>query len=93
MSSRRKSIPTEVKADRHFPVRVRIPCPPEGMGQRLNLMHHWLYDRVGLKRFFQGGELRDGKDSLFFYFDDLTVAEAFVTHFNCAVIVQGDPPP
>lgn len=94
MSSRHKSVPVQVKAERHFPIRVRIPCPREGMGQRLNQMHHWLHERVGLRRFFQGGErLLAQNDNLFFYFDDLTIAEEFVSHFDCAIIVQDEPPP
>jgi hypothetical protein len=92
--ARSKSVMPRVKAERHFPVRIRVRQPPNGFGQRLTEMHHWLHTTVGLKRFYQWGERSAGAcDCLLFYFDDLEIAKAFVTRFDCAVLVSGDPPP
>lgn len=90
---RSKSVMPWVQADQHFPVRIRVSGPPKGFGQQLNEMHHWLHERVGLRRFYQWGKMTSGpSDDLLFYFDDLDVAREFVTRFECAVLVRGEAP-
>jgi hypothetical protein len=38
------------KAERRFPVRVRVAIPPTGFGERFNPMHAWLDDNCDADR-------------------------------------------
>jgi hypothetical protein len=69
--------------DGYFPVRIRMPGGPEGISGRLNEMHRWLHQRLGLKRFCQTGQpLND----LYFCFEEISVAREFAQHFQCELV-------
>jgi len=71
-----------VKAERAYPVRVRVPVPPHGLGQKLNEMHEWLRERAPDGRHFVGSD-RGPPDAALVYFADIEVARDFCREFGC----------
>jgi len=44
----RRSTPTRLQAERTYPFKVDVPVPALGLGARLNEMHAWAREHVGL---------------------------------------------
>ena len=81
------------KLDEHrFPVRVRIKTPlPLGFGRKLDEMHSWLKERVGLSGYAAHGFNEPGvPDASFWYFRDVETAHEFVARFGCDLLVVED---
>ena len=86
----RRSTPTATLAERHFPVRVRISVPANGLGMVLNRMYVWLDEAVGRGRYWIGSEAGYGRsDAALFYFVDVSDAKRFVDQFSCGTLVRG----
>jgi hypothetical protein len=87
----RRSTPWQKEAERHFPVRVSVFTPSDGFGGELDKMRHWLNANAGRDRYWMGSHSGpDLRDAAFFYFVDLNLAKAFVDHFGCEPITQGE---
>jgi hypothetical protein len=73
------------EAERQFPVRVRIALPPAGFGRQLSLMHAWLDEVCGAAGWSSAPSGLTGvvNDAVAFYFDDASLAQAFVNRFCC----------
>jgi hypothetical protein len=67
-------------AERRFPVRIRIGIPSEGLGQRLTEMTAWLDENCGADGWAMTPSGMRGvlDDAVSIYFDDATLATAFV---------------
>jgi hypothetical protein len=66
-------------AERRFPVRIRIAAE-QGLGARLNQMHHWLDQNAGADGWAMtpSGMRSIVNDAIAVYLADATVASAFV---------------
>jgi hypothetical protein len=73
------------QAERRFPVRVRIAVPPEGLGHQIEIMHAWLDQTCGADGWAMApaGFVGIINDAIALYFEDDTVAHAFVARFCC----------
>src|SRR5438045_9239480 len=82
MAARSRSMITE--AERRFPVRIRIAAD-QGLGTRLNQMHHWLDQNAGADGWAMTPSGARGvvNDATAIYFADATIASAFVARW-CA---------
>lgn len=80
----KRSTPAQVEAERSFPVRVRVPVPPRGLGQRLNEMHAWLRARAPDGGHFVGAE-RGPPEAALVYFKSIAMAHAFCDAFACGI--------
>ena len=100
----RASQQAQREAERHYPVRVRIAVPPDGLGAQLTLMHAWLDDTCGGDGWATApaGSVGVVNDAIAFYFADPAFAHAFVARFCCgyrvetidgAFAVRNDVPP
>jgi hypothetical protein len=78
----KRTTPRKMTAERVFPVRVRVPVPPRGLGQRLNEMHDWLRKVAPDGRHFVASD-RGPPDAALVYFADVSVAHAFCDTFRC----------
>ena len=78
------------EAERHYPVRVRIAVPPDGLGPQLALMHAWLDDACGGEGWATApaGTVSVVNDAIAFYFADAAFAHAFVVRFCCGYRVE-----
>jgi hypothetical protein len=80
------------KAERRFPVRVRVGVPSAGFGERLNRLHAWLDDNCGA----DGWEITPAgmrsviNDAVAVYFRDAAMAAAFAARW-CAPVARGEP--
>lgn len=84
----RRSASNATKADRHYPVRVRVAVPECGFGQQLNVMLGWLNIVAGRGNFWVGSEAGPGlADAALFYFNDVETARAFVNRFACGIVL------
>jgi hypothetical protein len=93
------------EAERHYPVRVRIAVPPEGLGRQLEIIHAWLDEICGIEGWATAPAGLAGviNDAIAFYFADTAFAHAFVARFCCGYRVKtiegafavrhGGPPP
>lgn len=98
----RRSTPPAKRADRFFPVRLRIVVPPFGFGMKYAEMDHWLKERAGQRNYFIAGGAGGGKvgspreDFSAFHFLDMQAAGAFMERFKefarLAVGVDNDRP-
>src|SRR3954453_998274 len=72
------------EAERRFPVRIRIAAD-QGLGTRLNQMHHWLDQNAGAGGWAMTPSGARGvvNDAAAIYFADATIASAFVARW-CA---------
>src|SRR5437899_11763854 len=72
-------------AERRFPVRIRIAVPPEGLGQQHARMIAWLDENCGADGWAMTPSGMRGvlNDAVSIYFDDVTLASAFVARW-CA---------
>ena len=72
------------EAERRFPVRIRIAAD-QGLGTRLNQMHHWLDQNAGADGWAMTPSGTRGivNDAAAIYFADATIASAFVARW-CA---------
>jgi hypothetical protein len=68
------------RAERRFPVRIRIAVPPGGLGQQLNQMQEWLDANCGADGWAMTPAGMRGvvNDAIAIYFADPTLASAFV---------------
>lgn len=90
----RRSTPNSRKAQRWFPVRIRVAVPPEGFGYRLDHMRAWLDASVGHERYAWGTESDAGvQDSMVLHFMDARDAAAFVDRFGCGMALLKNPTP
>lgn len=100
----RASVRAQRHAKRHFPVRIRITVPPEGLGRQLEIMHAWLDETCGPDGWAAAPAGLSGiiNDATAFYFNDAGFAHAFVLRFCCgyrvetiegAFTVRDDTPP
>jgi hypothetical protein len=73
------------EADRQFPVRVRIAVPPSGFGRQRVVIEAWLDELCGPAGWASApaGLVGVVNDAVAFYFDDTTLAQAFVNRFCC----------
>lgn len=84
----RRSTPNWKKAERFFPVRLRIVVPPFGFGMKYAEMGYWLDRHVGKRDYFiSGGSGYGDTDRPYeqfsrFHFLDMAAAQAFVDHFK-----------
>ena len=74
-----------ISAERRFPVRIRIGCPPGGFGQRYTEMTSWLDENCGADGWAITPSGMRGvlNDAVSIYFLDATLASAFVARW-CA---------
>jgi len=72
-------------AERHFPLRIRIGIPPEGLGRRHAQLTAWLDENCGADGWAMTPSGTRGvlNDALSIYFADATLASAFVARW-CA---------
>jgi hypothetical protein len=72
-------------ADRRFPVRVRIGVPPQGLGERIDQIRTWLDANCGANGWAMAPAGLHGvlNDAIAIYFNDATLAGAFVARW-CA---------
>jgi hypothetical protein len=68
------------RAERRFPVRIRIGVPPGGLGQRHSQMTIWLDENCGADGWAMTPSGMRGvlNDAISVYFLDATIAGAFV---------------
>jgi hypothetical protein len=73
------------EAERHFPVRIRIGVPPDGLGSRLDQIKAWLDENCGANGWAMtpSGTRRVLNDAVSIYFADPTLGSAFVARW-CA---------
>src|SRR5207248_11322046 len=73
------------RAERWFPVRIRLALPVGGLGERLNRMHEWLDQNAGAhgRAMTPSGSSGVVNDAIAIYFADATIASAFVARW-CA---------
>jgi hypothetical protein len=73
------------EAEKRFPVRVRIAVPQDGFGRQLTVMHAWLDEVCGEAGWTSApaGLVGIVNDAVAFYFDDASLAQAFVNRFCC----------
>ena len=78
------------EAERHYPVRVRIAVPPEGLGRQLEIIHAWLDETCGIDGWATSPAGLAGilNDAIAFYFADAAFAHAFVARFCCGYRVE-----
>ena len=71
------------KAERRFPVRIKLAHPPNGFGARLTAMYAWLDENCGADgwAFAPAGLRLVVNDATAFYFPDTTLAGAFVARW------------
>jgi hypothetical protein len=86
----RRSTPQKVIDERSFPVRLKIWVPENGFGQDLSKMILWLQDNLPRGDFadHQGG-LTGLRETLAFYFRNVTDAQRFLDAFPQAEIADG----
>ena len=82
----RRSTLTSVTAETLFPVRVRVPVPPRGLGLRLNEMHDWLREHAPNGGHWVGSQHHGLSDAALVYFGDIKVAHEFCEAFKCGRI-------
>lgn len=88
--SARRSTPASVRAERFFPVRLRIVVPPFGFGMKLAEMDYWLKHRAGARNYYAGGSSGFGEigrpyeQYTTYHFLDVATAQAFMDHFRDA---------
>jgi hypothetical protein len=72
-------------ADRRFPVRIRIGVPSHGLGERIDQIGAWLDANCGADGWAMAPAGRHGvlNDAIAIYFNDATLAGAFVARW-CA---------
>jgi hypothetical protein len=88
----RRSTPNAVKADRYFPVRLRVAVPRGGFGRQFDVMTGWLDEHVGRGAYWIGAEAGPGRiDAALFYFLDVRSARAFVERFACGLMLVTGP--
>src|ERR1700744_4089209 len=92
----RRSSPPGKKAERFFPVRLRLVVPPFGFGMKLAEMSYWLHRNTRRGNYFMGGGstfAEIGKPYVQYtdyYFIDLKNANAFVEQFrDCVELAIG----
>jgi hypothetical protein len=70
-------------AEQHFPVRIRIGVPPNGLGQRHSQITAWLDENCGADEWAMTPSAMRGplNDALSLYFADATLASAFVARW------------
>jgi hypothetical protein len=70
-------------AERTFPVRIRIAVPPEGLGRRHAQMTAWLDENCGADGWGMTPSGTRGvlNDAISLYFEDATLASAFVARW------------
>jgi hypothetical protein len=70
-------------AERHFPVRIRIAVPPEGLGQQHARMTAWLDENCGSDGWAMTPSGMRGvlNDAISIYFADPALASAFVARW------------
>jgi hypothetical protein len=73
------------KAERRFPVRVRVALPAGGFGVRLTAMHEWLDQNAGADGWAMtpSGSRGIVNDAVAVYFADAAIAAGFVARW-CA---------
>jgi hypothetical protein len=87
----RRSTPWQRVAEGYFPIRVRVLTPRDGFGGELTHMRQWLDTNAGRDRYWQGSQSGPNlRDAALFYFVDIGVAKAFVDHFGCEPLTQGE---
>ena len=69
--------------ERHFPVRVRIGVPPDGLGKQLTQIQDWLDHNAGAGGWAMtpSGERGVLNDALSIHLTDATIASAFVARW------------
>ena len=74
------------EAERRFPVRVRVAVPPGGFGARLERMRAWLDETCGADgwKMTPAGMRGVVNDAVALYFQDATLAAAFVARWCVA---------
>jgi hypothetical protein len=79
-----------VLAERHFPVRIRIAVPPNGLGQRYSQITAWLDENCGADAWAMTPSGMRGvlNDALSIYFADATLASAFVARWCVGTKVE-----
>ena len=77
-------------AERRFPVRIRIAVPPKGLGQRHTQITGWLDENCGADRWAMTPSGTRGvlNDALSIYFEDATLASAFVARWCQGATVE-----
>ena len=70
-------------AERHFPVRIRIAVPPNGLGQRYTQITAWLDENCGSDGWAitPSGARAVLIDAISIYFADATLANGFVARW------------
>ena len=93
----RRSTSGQRRAERYFPVRMRVLVPPCGLGTELDAMHAWLHAQFGRHGYWIGSEAGPGlADAVLIYFLDVPSAQAFVDRFACGRHLrapEGSTPP
>jgi len=70
-------------AERHFPVRIRVAVPPEGLGRQHARMTAWLDENCGADGWAMTPSGMRGvlNDAVSIYFPDAALAGAFVARW------------
>ena len=86
----RASLRARREAEQHFPVRVRIAAPPEGLGRQFEIMQAWLDQTCGADGWATAPAGLAGvvNDAIAFYFADAAFAHAFVARFCCGYRIE-----
>ena len=83
----RRSTPQAIRAERFFPVRVRVLVPADGFGTQLDRICGWLDAHIGRKNYWIGSDATNGRDTALFYFLDVDAAHSFVGRFACGAVI------
>ena len=86
----RASLRAQREAERRYPVRVRIAVPPEGLGRQLEIMHAWHDEICGAQGWATAPAGTTGvvNNAIALYFEDASLAHAFVARFCCGYRVE-----
>jgi hypothetical protein len=85
---------TRLRAERIYPVRLRLRIPPLGLQSIATDMYPWLRSKCGHRKFWAApGPRISMDDSVFVYLSSVGTAKDFVEHFDCAHLIECSPHP
>ena len=85
----RRSTPQWKTDERAFPVRIRLAVPDRGFGKRLNAIHQWLRNEIGVTDYAVHGNSALGADAIGIYVRDVEGAMAFIRAFPDLSLADG----
>lgn len=82
MSPRYKDLRTAAALQREFPYEIEAATPEMGFRQRLNLIEHWVTERLRRTDYGRWGRRRDMRDYAVWAFRDAETAAEFRRHLE-----------